>query len=370
MGALAMAALGGVAPAQARVPQGFFGVMWDRAVTGASDSEQGQQWDLMATSGVESVRAVFYWSAAQPEAGQAFDYARTDRVVSLAAAHNVKLLPVVLGTPGWAARRPGDAGSPPRRHGDYTAYLRALVLRYGPAGSFWDEHSALPRRPLREWQIWNEPHLDEYWSTNGQGAGSWAPDYVRLLRASKSTIESVDRGATIVLAGLADFSWKHLTRLYRHGVRGHFDVAAMNLFTSRPRKVLRGLSLFRSSLRRGGERTKPVWLTETTWPAGKGLVPRPRPAWQRAWYTTDDGMAQRLTRLYALAARKRRKFRLGRVFWYTWASTYRDGDLFDYAGLIRYAGGQFEPRPALDAYEASARRFEGCTKTRTGVCPR
>ena len=68
---------------------------------------------------------------------------------------------------------------------DYTAYLRALVLRYGPAGSFWDQHPELPRRPQRDWQIWNEPHLDFYWSTKGRRRNAWAPEYARLLKASK-----------------------------------------------------------------------------------------------------------------------------------------------------------------------------------------
>jgi hypothetical protein len=37
----------------------------------------------------------------------------------------------------------------PVRAEDYTAYLEALVRRYGPRGSFWDERPDVPRRPLR-----------------------------------------------------------------------------------------------------------------------------------------------------------------------------------------------------------------------------
>jgi hypothetical protein len=352
---LAALALLPLAPAAAaRVPDRFMGVAADRDATRVPDSEA--QWRLMARSGVRSVRTVFSWRRAQPALG-VFDFAETDRLVALAARNDIALLPVVHRTPGWAVLGTPRQGSPPANEAAYTAFLQALVARYGPDGSFWAERPDLPKRPLRDWQIWNEPHLEFYWDTTGRGRNAWAPEYVRLLRASKEAIEAVDPGARIVLAGLADYTWRHLRLLYRHGVRGQFDVASVNVFTSTPRNVFRGLVLFRRALRRGGEPRRPVWVTETTWPAAKGRVPRPRPLWQRAWYTTDVGMSQRLTELYALAKRNRRRLRLGRLYWYTWSSDYRGGDLFDYSGLVRYWGDGFAPRPALDAFRASARRL-------------
>jgi hypothetical protein len=132
--------------------------------------------------------------------------------------------------------------------------------------------------------------------------------------------------------------------------------------------VMRGVRYFRRVMRRGGASRKPVWLTEATWPAGKNRVSRPQAAWQRAWYTTDEGMAERVRAIYSLAIKNRRKLKLGKVVWYTWSSAYSDNDLFDYSGLIRYSGGEYEQRPALSAYTASARRYQGCTKTSEGVC--
>jgi hypothetical protein len=366
--ALTAALIAGGAPvadaAPRKVPRGFHGVMWDRAVTRAPAADLEQQWALMAQSGVESVRTVFSWARAQPTQGVLPDLSATDELVGLAARHNIGLLPIVIDTPDWAAKRPVQ-GAPPAHMGAYTAFLRSLVLRYGPTGSFWTEHPELPRRPLRSWQVWNEPHLDFYWNSKGQ---SWARGYAPLLKASKAAIESVDRGATIVLAAMADFAWRHLDRLNRHRVRRHFDVAALNFFTSRPKNVLKGVRFFRRALARGREKRKPIWVTETTWPAARDRVPRPSAPWQRAWYTTDEGMASKLAGLYRLAARKRRKFRIGRVYWYTWASSYGDGDLFDYAGLNRYSGGVFEPRLALQAFTASAQRLQGCVKTPEGAC--
>jgi hypothetical protein len=53
--------------AQRSVPQGFFGVMYDHGIEKAPDDVQDAQFDLMASSGVETVRTVFDWGEAQPQ---------------------------------------------------------------------------------------------------------------------------------------------------------------------------------------------------------------------------------------------------------------------------------------------------------------
>ena len=80
-------------------------------------------------------------------------------------------------------------------------------------------------------------------------------------------------------------------------------------------------------------------------------------------------MATKLGQMYAKMAGRRTALGVGKVFWYTWASPYgRGGSIFDYAGLLRYDGDTFTEQPALGTYRRSARRFQGCTKTVTGVC--
>jgi hypothetical protein len=60
---------------------------------------------------------------------------------------------------------------------------------------------------------------------------------------------------------------------------------------------------------------------------------------------------------------------VGKVFWYTWSSPYgRGGSNFHYTGLMRWDNNVFTAQPALAAYQRSARRFEGCSKTAAGVC--
>jgi len=361
--ALVLALAPAAGAAQRRVPQGFYGVMYDRGIAVAPEADQDAQNALMARSGVESVRVVFSWAAAQPEAGRPPSFTDTDALVARTTRRGLRLLPVVMGAPVWARQYPDKPGSPPTNPGDYGAYLQALIGRYGPAGSFWREHPELPRRPLREWQVWNEPHLQGFW----EAPGPWEDGYVDLLSAAHDAVKRADPGARVVLASLADFSWRHLQKVYDAGGRRLFDVVAMNFYTSKPSDEVRAVRKVRTVLRRNHQSRLSVWLTEITWPAAKGRD-KPRARWQRSWYQTDRGMATRLTQAYDVLVRYRRSLRLGRVYWYTWSSGYRPGDLFDFGGLSSFDGSRSRARPALRAYQRSARRYEGCAKTSLGRC--
>ncbi|MEA2141990.1 MAG: hypothetical protein QOI64_420, partial [Solirubrobacteraceae bacterium] len=66
LGALVAAAPAGAAAD--RVPSRFTGVMWDRHIQDAPLAVQKRQWSVMARSGVGSVRAIFAWHLAQPDA--------------------------------------------------------------------------------------------------------------------------------------------------------------------------------------------------------------------------------------------------------------------------------------------------------------
>jgi hypothetical protein len=354
--ALTAVLLAGPAEASAaRAPKMFHGVMWDRAAVHASPEVQNAQWALMARSGVDSVRLVFSWAAAQPTALGPVDYTETDAKVEAATRQGIRLLPIVMYTPQWAKKYPGISSSPPKEASDYAAFVRRLVERYGAGGSFWADHPELRRRPLREWQIWNEPHFDIFWYV--PGPGGWAPDYVNLLRQASRAIRAVDPGARVVLSGFADTSWKYLATALRAGAGRAFDVAAIHVFTHSPSFVVEAAEFAHEILRRYHVPRKPIWVTETTFPAGKGEITPPEDNWQRGWYTTNRGMARRLARVYALGAAATRRLRLQRIYWYTWASTYSgEDDLFEYSGLVRIAGDEFAPRPALQAYRRSARR--------------
>jgi hypothetical protein len=334
--------------AERQVPQGWLGVVADGPMDGAHAGE----WDGMVEAGVESVRVAVRWYQAQPAPDAAPDLTELDAVVAAAAARGIAVLPVVTGTPGWAAQRPGDITSPPADPATYGRVLAALAGRYGPAGSLWAERPELPRVPVRAWQLWNEPNLTRYWSEQ-----PFARSYVRLLRAGRAALKAADPGATVVLAGLPNESWTALRRIYAAGGRGAFDAVALHPYTRRPRDVVRLVRYARRVMRKRGDGNVPVWITELSWPAAKGTVDRPV-----GFEVSDAGQAARLGAALTLLAAERRRLRIARVFWYTWLSSERGPSAFDWSGLRRERAGKRISAPALAAFRRQARRLEGCAK--------
>lgn len=345
------AALALAAPAQAArpVPHGFYGLSYGGNIREAPAAEQSRSWMLMARNGAESARTVFSWAEIQPEAGGPFDFSSSDRYVADAAASAIQLLPILTETPLWA--RADWADWWPREAADFAAFAGALVRRYGRGGSFWQERADLPKRPLRHWQLYNEPGRSRH--------------YKPLLRAGHRAIKSADSGAKVVLSGLTGTPhgtpWGILRYQYeKHGIGRWFDIAALHMYTGEPENVLEGARRFRAVMRRHGDGRKPLWLTEFGITASQGRTDAPRS--QRTLRTTDRGMATYLTRAYRLLAEHRRDddVRLGRAYWYTWASSYERGTgIFSFAGLNSFADGRLEEKPALTAYRRSARRHRG-----------
>ena len=121
--------------------------------------------------------------------GRPTSFTATDPIVAAAARARIALLPTVLGTPSWAARHPELRNSPPKGTEAYAAFMRALIGRYGPDGSFWAEHPDVPKQPLREWQLWNEPDHLHYWSispTRATTSSSRGPLATRSRRPTRT----------------------------------------------------------------------------------------------------------------------------------------------------------------------------------------
>jgi hypothetical protein len=346
--ALLICALLPAAASAQRVPRNFFGVM----VNGPMDSPRTDLMSeeaLMRQAGVETQRVPFNWDQIQPDPNAAPDWSLVDRKVLAAAANGMDVLGLVLGSPPWASTHPSIPLSPPKDPNTYANFLRLCIARYGPFGSLWTEHPEVKPIPIRAWQVWNEPNLSAYFSVQ-----PFAKPYVRLLRTARSAIKSADPGATVVMAGLANFSWKDIRKLYKAHVRGAFDVAAVHPFSGRPSNSLKITRLNREVMDHYGDRRKPIWLTEFTWPSAKGKTKN-----LRGWEVTEAGQARKLTAAYKLYIKARKKLRLQRIYWYTWAAYDSPPNSFDFSGLRHstpdYA---FSSKPAFGAFEAITRRYE------------
>ena len=312
--------------------------------------EQARPSDFVriAAGGADMVRAPIKWPHVQPVADGPYLWAEYDALIGDAASAGLPVLPVIAGSPRYA--RPGPAEQPTRRvdRRRFTAFVSALAARYGPGGGFWAEHPEIPLHPIGAWQLWNEPNLSHYWA----GAPD-AREYVSLVRIMRAAILAAQPDAKIVLAGMpeqrvvrpaSDF----LSQMYE--VRGFsrlFDVAAVHGYAKRGSGVATVVRRLRATLDAGGDKGKPIWVTELGWgSAGPAKDPR---------VTTPEGQGQRLSEAFATLNRLSATYRIQRVLWYDWRDpvaptgvpdhfSFHTG-LFDLSGL---------PKPAWPVFVALA----------------
>jgi hypothetical protein len=361
--------------AKRKVPFGFFGTVVSHELSNpafVSDATLDQQMDLMARSGVESVRAPLNWAELEPASG-AYNWSISDRLAAVAARYRIKLLINIGATPDWASSQPSakyPSRYPPADSRRFAEFMRQLVFRYGPKGSFWTANPASPSAPIRRWQIWNEQMAPWMWAKR-----PWAPSYVRMLKPASRAIHQADRGAKVVAGSFVAYAgyaqWDGIRDFYRAGAKGAFDEIAVHPFTNDPSSV-RGtvdqtveiIRRVRTAMRRRGDGRKPIIITELTWPAAIGKVPKRR---LLGLETTTRGQVARLKATYGRLARVRRKLNVTEAYWFSWATEYDANSLspdvpFRFAGLNRFSGGVFSAVPLLSVYARTAAKYEGCRK--------
>jgi len=288
--------------ASAAVSRSFFGVQdW------ATPSQQS--FDRLAGARVGVLRVNFSWRSVEPSRGVR-NWAGYDQLVARAARARMEVLPVLLGSPSFAARR---AQHPPRSSamGAWTAFVADAVRRYGPTGSFWAANPTLPRRPMRRWQVWNEPSLPVYWGNRPS-----ARSYLRFLSRTRRAVKGVDRRAKIVLAGLPETGrgvsmQRYLRGIYRARGRRLFDVVALHPYARDQRGVEGAVKRTRRLMGRYRDSRKTLWITEFGWATGGRVSRNTRP-----FITNSRGQATRLSRTVRMLTRKRRRYRVGMVVWF------------------------------------------------------
>ena len=178
-----------------------------------------------------------------------------------------------------------------------------------------------------------------------------------LLRAANRAIKAADPSALVVLAGLPNFSWVDLGKIYRAGGRRWFDVAAVHPYTSLVSNVVRIVQLNRGTMARYHDARKPILVGELSWSSGRGQVRESN----GFLTTTERGQAQRIAQALPALARVRVRYRIAQVFWFDWLSPpLGSANAFDYSGLRRLRrNGTIVSKPALAAFRTTALRLEG-----------
>ncbi len=317
--------------------------------------------ERLRTGGADSIRVPLDWGAVQHTRNGPFDWSGPDAIVAGASSHGLAVLPFLYGGPRWAVpmtRVPGGGGQAPARlpvsgaaGAGWRAFVGEAVRRYGPAGSFWAENPGLPRRPIRTWQVWNEPNFKYFLARPNPAA------YGKLVMQTYAAAHPVDRGARLVLGGLfarpaeasrnfrpprAFFATDFLDRMYRStpGIRHRFDGIALHPYSGRWQHLAPQIEEVREVLGKHRDRGKGLWITELGWSS------KP-PSRGNAFAKGEAGQARELRGAFKLLRRNQGPWRLRQVYWFSVDDLAGSCNFCDGSGLF---GPGFKPKPAWRAF--------------------
>jgi hypothetical protein len=333
------------APA-APIPASFWGI---NPVAVPTDAQVKR----IAAGGVGSIRVPLDWSSIQPTAGVEPQWDSFDQLVEGPTRQRLQTLPVIWGSPRWVASSPRGLPIGPGQLKAWKAFLRAAVTRYGPGGTYWAEHAAgssdpVPYKPIRIWQIWNEPNFFYFADPVSPTA------YAKLVIASRTAISSVDPGADLLLGGMfgtpaqkpprAYSAVSFLDRMYqRSGIKRSFDGVALHPYANRAAEVGPQIEGLRATMKANGDKSTGLWITELSWgsaakgPFQKGL----------------KGQARELSRAFSMLRDGRNRWRLQGIHWYSLTDD-AGPSACNFCGSAGLFTAGFQPKPAWARFMAFA----------------
>jgi hypothetical protein len=347
------------ASAAQALPAGFWG----------ADPQNGlssEQFQRLGRGGVETVRIPISWAAVQSSPDGQFDWSGFDDQVGKAAEAGIKVLPFVTGAPTWAIpEKPvsgtgGTLKAPARlpvsgaARTAWVSFLTAAVARYGVTGSYWSEHLGVPARPIREWQIWNEPNF-KYFIAKPNPA-----EYGQLVKISSTALRAADPGAKTILAGLfarpkgardrrtgkhKSLNWyasDFVATMYKRtpGLKAKFNGAALHPYTVFAKELPEVVEEFRNTLKAAHDASKGIWLTEIGWSSGKA-------SGNNQFAKGTAGQARELRTAFTLLRSRQAGWRVKSVYWFSVDDSPGTCNFCDHSGLF---GDGFKPKKSWFEY--------------------
>ena len=325
--------------ANARMPKRFFGIA-PQTVLSLKDTAR------MKRGGVDSVRVPVPWSTVEPAQGS-HDWSALDHLVGVAARKRLLVLPFVYSTPGWVARSYTTLPiRSARQRRAWAGFLKALVARYGPRGSYWSSHPRLPKVPIRRWQIWNEENYFYFSVPASPGR------YAALVKQSHRALRAADRGAQVLLGGLFSHpkpryprgmeATRFLNRLYGvRGIRGAFEGVAVHPYAPNVAALKGDLADVRRVMRRHRDGSTGLYVTEFGW----GSQARSPVSFE----VGRRGQARILRRAYAYLKHNQKRLNLKQTYWFSWKDIHGTCNFCDSVGLFQ-GGRGLHAKPAWHAF--------------------
>ena len=343
VGLLLLGALCSAGPATAKGPPGFFGLVPQGGVPPNADIHR------MARGKVGAVRLVANWALIEPT-DDAWRFGALDNYVGDLAASGIRPFPVLFNTSPFVGsdglRLPVHSAQDKQQWKEFVAMV---AQRYGPGGAYWTtqypiDHPGEQPSPVKALQVWNEQNGSKH---------AHDPDpseYAELVEISNDAIESVDPGIEVVLGGMFGQprgeggipGAKFLKRLYGSaGFKAAFDGVAVHPYSPDIAGIKEQIEDIRKVLRQKKDKGTDVWLTELGWGSSK----------KGRLGVGKKEQAKLLKQSFKLLLKKRGKWHIGGVMWYTWRDLPKGDSPCDWcstAGMFKANG--TKPKPAWKQY--------------------
>jgi hypothetical protein len=312
-------------------------------------------WDThlsaIAADGVQVVRMGAWWSDLEPgppvDGQHRYSWSEIDQQVAALARNGLRWEPLLCFSATWGSKIDGDYTAAPAGADNFAAFAGALAKRYGPDGSFWHEHPALPALPIRAYEVWNEENAKQYWHP------ATPAEYADLYAATRSAVHQVDDTARVVVGGLAATNREKalapdnfLRQMYSHrpDLRGNVDAVGLHPFAREPQGVYASIAAFRKDLDAIAGPGVPIELTEI------------------GWSTVDTSEEKRAAYLRELASTlPRSDCGIERFMPYAWVGPEQAaGDREQWFGI---ANRDATPKPSATAYADTVRLMRGLAGT-------
>jgi hypothetical protein len=188
-----------------------------------------------------------------------------------------------------------EAGKPDLKNLDpyinfYTKKLAAFVDRYGPNGSFFKDNPSLPKRPITNLEICNEPNFQYLIPPDGRPAKELEADrealYAKLLPAAYDAIKAKSKDVRVIGfgaggSGAGDMRFIEHVQADNPQVAKSYDVLSTHPYVepAPPEawairswggySTANSLKAIRQIESKNGRADVPIWYTEVGWPISK-----------------------------------------------------------------------------------------------------
>jgi hypothetical protein len=345
----------------------FFGIVPQTTLT-EKDVE------YMKAGGIEAIRWPMLWGAIQPTKKSGYNWALFDPVVEVAAEQGLEVLPFLLTTPRWLAKK--ETTFPiytAAQRKAWTAFLKAAVQRYGPGGEFWRLHSPATIRaekekeskgpvyelpgahltpiakpvPIKTWQVWNEANFFYF-------AYPISPfDYAKLLKHTTPTIKRFEPGAKVILTGLFGRpsagkkrgmrASQFLAGIYKvPGIKRYFDGVAVHPYAIDSEELEEIVEEVHDVTVKNHDRL-PMYITEMGWGSQNDYH-------IDAFEHGIQGQVEELKSAYKYLLANRARLDLKQVYWFSWKDLPESCAFCDSVGFFKGNTTHFIPKPAWRAF--------------------